>query len=167
MAWRPYENLIEGSLDNRVKGRVTGWIDFYQGRQECLHVTLELEGDFHADIAGYLVQIVNREAAHERVSSQRESYMAGFLREQRGVVGDMTAGWPVRGQVPYTAYPYLEWFAQNGRVVLEDPQVTVIGGELRQVSEEEVAEHRRKTKAAMRRYMEDLVEAMRRLRREK
>ena len=28
MARRPYENLIEGELDNTVPGHVTGWIRF-------------------------------------------------------------------------------------------------------------------------------------------
>src|SRR3989441_295771 len=26
MAWRPYENLIDGELDNRTPGKVTGWM---------------------------------------------------------------------------------------------------------------------------------------------
>jgi hypothetical protein len=26
MAWRPCENLIEGDLDNRTPGKVTGWM---------------------------------------------------------------------------------------------------------------------------------------------
>ena len=33
MAWRPYENLIDGELDNRVPGRVTGWLRFLRSAQ--------------------------------------------------------------------------------------------------------------------------------------
>ena len=28
MAWRPYENLIDGELNNRTPGKVTGWMRF-------------------------------------------------------------------------------------------------------------------------------------------
>ena len=56
MAWRPYQNLIEGELDNTVPGKVTGWIHFL-GMDEP--VKLELEGDFHRDIRGAKIRFHN------------------------------------------------------------------------------------------------------------
>jgi len=56
MAWRPYENLIDGELDNRMPGKVTGWIRFFRNGQEPLRVTFDLDGDFHDDIRGTKIQ---------------------------------------------------------------------------------------------------------------
>ena len=49
MAWRPMRFLIEGVLDNTVRGKVTGWMRFVglQGK-----VTFDLDGNFHRDIRG-------------------------------------------------------------------------------------------------------------------
>jgi len=52
MAWRPYENLIDGELSNRVPGKVTGWMRFFRRRRQPLRVVFDLEGDFHEDIRG-------------------------------------------------------------------------------------------------------------------
>ena len=49
MAFRPYENLIDGELDNRVPNKVTGWIRFFRQGREPLKVSLDLDGDFHED----------------------------------------------------------------------------------------------------------------------
>lgn len=160
MAWRPNENLIEGELDNRVQGKVQGWLDFYRGRESPLHVTFDLEGDFHRDIAGYRVGLRNRRRPTER----QRGYMNGFSPEQHGVVGDMTAGWAVDGDVPYVRYPYFEWYADNGRVVLEGPEVAVLDGELRKVSREQVVAQQRQREEAMRHYLEGMAQAMRRMR---
>src|SRR5258708_28304531 len=45
MAWRPYENLINGELDNRIPGKVTGWIRFFRGAKRPLQVRFDLAGD--------------------------------------------------------------------------------------------------------------------------
>jgi hypothetical protein len=118
MAWRPNENLIEGELDNRTPGRVTGWLRFV-GLDE--RVTLDLEGDFHRDIRGTLIRLSN-----PNPTERSPGYMEGICLEQRGKVGDITAGLPPRD---YVDYPYIEWYAENGRVVLElDPsQLEVVG----------------------------------------
>src|SRR5690242_11089716 len=52
MAWRPYANLIDGELDNRTPGKVTGWMCFYRRGKRPLRVTFDLAGDFHEDIRG-------------------------------------------------------------------------------------------------------------------
>ena len=54
MAWRPTDNLIEGELDNRNHGKVTGWMKF-AGMKE--NVTFNLEGNFHRDIRGAKVRL--------------------------------------------------------------------------------------------------------------
>lgn len=160
MAWRPYENLIEGELDNRVPGAVTGWLDFYRDRKDPLHVLFHLEGDFHRDIAGYRVRLRNLRTPLER----HPGYLDGFSPEQHGVVGDMTAGFEVDGEVPYVRYPYFEWYAENGRVVLEGPEVTVEDGKLRTVSHEEVAAQQRAREEAMERYLTEMARAIRSMR---
>ena len=129
MAWRPYENLIAGELENTVPGRVTGWLRFVGMEQE---VKLDLKGDFHRDIRGTRVRLRNPQPSDRNhtgaLGEARDgSYMDGFSPVQTGDAGDITAGLP---PYPYVRYPYVEWYyEQNGRVVLElDPeQVEVIG----------------------------------------
>ena len=96
MAWRPYENLIEGELSNTVPGRVTGWMRFV-GMDEV--VNLELEGDFHRDIRGAKIRFHNsrpldRSQNSALCESCSSSYMHGFSPLQIGRVGDITAGLP-------------------------------------------------------------------------
>src|SRR2546429_262079 len=56
MAWRPYENLIDGELDNRIPGKVTGWMLFYRANKKPLRATFDLAGDFHDDIRGKVIR---------------------------------------------------------------------------------------------------------------
>jgi hypothetical protein len=167
MAWRPYENLIEGELDNRTPGKVTGWMRFFRNEKKPLRVTFDLDGDFHDDIRGTKIRLSNPNPA-DRHEGER-TYMEGFSDMQKGTVGDMTGGrslgpWTeeiarqlmTRNEIAwdemriygkerekrrnefsdryrehiangdlyhaYVPYPYLEWYAENGRVVLElDP----------------------------------------------
>ena len=111
MAWRPTEYLIEGELNNRNPGKVTGWMKF-AGMEK--NVTFDLEGDFHRDIRGAKVRLRgDGESAEPEVAAK---YMEGFATVQKGNVGDMTAG---REPADYVSYPYWEWYAENGRVVIE------------------------------------------------
>src|SRR5437016_10896027 len=176
MAWRPNENLLDGELSNRIPGKVTGWMRFFRRRRQPLRVAFDLEGDFHEDIHGSDILLMNGKPTDRNISLERDgTYMEGFDPVQRGTVGDMTAGfslgpwteelaerfkaqleinWQENGLTgteledrrrdvaaryaakiaagelyyPYVAYPYLEWYSENGRVVLElDPdQITVI-----------------------------------------
>jgi len=130
MAWRPYDNLTEGELDNTVPGKVTGWIRFL-GMDEP--VRLDLDGDFHRDIRGAKIRFHNSHASDRNQNGvlgevRPESYMKGFSPLQAGQAGDITAGLP-----PYdygAGQVYIEWYSEeNGRVVLElEPeQVEVIG----------------------------------------
>jgi hypothetical protein len=140
---------------------------FVRNGQPPLRVTFDLEGDFHEDIRGTKIRLANPKPSDR--NHGQGTYMEGFAREQRGTVGDITAGRPlgpwtealaqklmaqnelmwdeagIRGQErerrrrgfskryrahiaaqdlyhPYVDYPYIEWYSDNGRVVLElDP----------------------------------------------
>ena len=167
MAWRPYENLIDGELTNRVPGKVTGWIRFFRIGQEPLKVLFDLDGDFHDDIRGKIIRLRNPNPSDRNASLGRPgTYMEGFAPIQRGDAGDITAGlslgpwtrdvvdalktqletiWQASGisgaklrehrqevdqayqakidagelRYAYVDYPYIEWYSDNGRVVLE------------------------------------------------
>ena len=121
MAWRPTHCLIEGELDNTVPGKVTGWMQFAGLKKP---VKFNLKGDFHRDIRGAKIHFHGDGA--ETDATETKDYMQGLAPTQKGDVGDITAGLPSHD---YTKYPYIEWYSQNGRVVLElDPdQITVIG----------------------------------------
>lgn len=120
MAWRPYEQLVEGELDNTVPGKVTGWIRFV-GMKEV--VRLDLVGDFHRDIRGAKIFL----SGCARDDEKAVRYMEGFSPIQTGEAGDITAGLPPQD---YVDYPYIEWYTEeNGRVVLElEPeQLEIVG----------------------------------------
>jgi hypothetical protein len=176
MAWRPYANLIDGELDNRIPGKVTGWMRFFRPGKRPLKVIFDLSGDFHEDIRGKMIRLSNPDPA-EQAHGGEGSMMDGFCRVQRGTTGDITSGislgpwtkavaeklmaqneliWDDGGLSgierererrkyanlyrkhikagdlfrPYVDYPYIEWYSDNGRVVLElDPsQLEIVGG---------------------------------------
>jgi len=122
MAWRPYENLMSGELDNTELGKVVGWMKFKGLKSK---VKFNLKGDFHRDIRGSKIKLtgegVNREVGNHK------NYMKGFSPVQTGSVGDITAGLPTGKDLEkgvdtyeYTSYPYIEWYSdKNGRCVLE------------------------------------------------
>jgi hypothetical protein len=127
MAWRPYENLIEGVLDNTVLGKVTGYMKF-AGMKKT--VTFDLKGDFHRDIRGTKIKLTGEGEDSD------ENSMKEFSHTQTGDVGDITAGIPTgkneQGEptYEYTSYPYIEWYSdENGRCVLElsSDQIEIIG----------------------------------------
>jgi len=137
MAWRPYENFIEGELDNRMPGSVKGWMRFHRRGKQPLRVVLELTGDFHRDIQGKVIRLSNPHPSERNEHLEREgTYMEGFSPVQQGQVGDLTAGLPLglddKGEpiFCYAPYPYIEWYGPNGRIVLElDPsQVEILDG---------------------------------------
>lgn len=192
MAWRPYENLIDGELDNRIPGKVTGWMRFFRQGKQPLRVKFDLAGDFHEDIRGMAIRLHNDQPSDRSHALDRGgTYMEGFASVQRGEVGDITAGlslgpwteelaqnlmtrletnWDeagITGQMrenrrreaaedmrrhvevgtpyyPYVDYPYIEWYSDNGRVVLEldPPQVEVL-------NVEEAPSRRKKTPAEL------------------
>lgn len=86
MAWRPYENLIDGKLDNRTPGKVTGWMRFLRTGAEPLRVVFDLTEDFHEDVRGRVIRLQNIRPADTADS------MKGFSEVQKGEAGDITAG---------------------------------------------------------------------------
>jgi hypothetical protein len=113
MAWRPYENLIEGELDNRTPGKVTGWMRFYRNDEEPLRVIFDLAGDFHDDIRGKVIWLHNPTPSDRADTLERRgTYMDGFASVQRGDVGDITAGAPLG---PWTREIADRLIAQNER----------------------------------------------------
>jgi hypothetical protein len=168
---------MAGELDNRIPGKVTGWMRFFRNGKPPLQVTFDLVGDFHEDIRGKVIRLSNPKPSDE-YQDEGKTYMDGFNRVQLGTVGDITAGLPLgpwsealarklmernelfwdkagiqgtererqkrefseryRAHIaagdfyyPYVEYPYIEWYAANGRVVLElDPsQVEIVGSD--------------------------------------
>ena len=112
MAWRPYENLLDGELSNRVPGKVTGWMRFFRRRRQPLRVVFDLEGDFHEDIRGSDIVLKGDVPADRNISLERDgTYMDGFDPVQRGTVGDMTAGLPLG--------PWTEELAERLKAQLE------------------------------------------------
>jgi len=133
MAWRLNEMVTRGVIHNRQKGKVTGtlWLDG-QGTA----IRLELDGDCDDDLAGCLLEFVNR--------NPRPDPSIGRFRDQVGAAGTITASRKVRTvppdvrveelnremieQLGWSNSLYLEWFSRfNGRVVVElvDPEVRV------------------------------------------
>jgi hypothetical protein len=93
MAWRPYENLIDGELDNRTPWKVIGWMRFHRSSERRLKVRFDLVGDFHEDIRGKVIRLCNPKPQDRNAELDRNgTYMEGFARVQRGDVGDITAG---------------------------------------------------------------------------
>lgn len=215
MAWRPYENLIDGELDNRTLGKVTGWMRFFRRGKNPLRVTFDLAGDFHEDIRGKVIRLKNPTPAdrHEVQLDREGTYMEGFAPVQRGTVGDITAGIPLgpwtealaqklmaqneafwdenritglereerrreyaeryrkhieAGELyyPYVSYPYIEWYSDNGRVVLEldlsQVQVFDIQGVIprREKTPKELVEDGRKRTEAMAGFMSGMVKGL-------
>jgi hypothetical protein len=113
MAWRPYEQFIEGILDNTTPGKVTGWMRF-AGMKD--RVIFDLEGDFHRDIRGAKIRLSgDGESAN---AEEAEKYMDGFAAVQKGNVGDITGGFPPADYVEGSVY--VEWYGtDNGRCVIE------------------------------------------------
>lgn len=158
MAWRPTENLIEGELDNTVRGKVTGWMRFL-GMKEM--VIFDLEGDFHRDIRGTKIRLRNPDASDrnrqwdDTDKPRPDSYMIGFNSAQKGTTGDITAGLPPQD---YVDYPYIEWFGPNGRVVLElqPEQVEVAGNPIPFIEEDPIS--REGEQAKMEGYMTNIMQ---------
>ncbi len=142
-AWRPYETVVRGELDNTAPGRVTGWISFVGLDRP---VTFDLAGDFHRDVRGTKIRFSNPTPAEATEEAQK--YMQGFSPHQTGTAGDITAGLPPHD---YVNYGYVEWYSdQNGRVVLEfaPEEMEVIGTPLPWDKEKPVSREQQEGKMA-------------------
>jgi hypothetical protein len=163
MAWRPYENLMSGELDNTELGKVVGWMKFNGLRSK---VKFDLKGDFHRDIRGSKIKLtgegVNREVGNHK------NYMSGFSTVQTGSVGDITAGLPTGKDLEkgvdtyeYTSYPYIEWYSdKNGRCVLEldHSQIEIVTRPIPVIESDPI--DRNKQEENMNIFMESMVKAL-------
>jgi hypothetical protein len=95
MTWRP-KHLIEGRLDNRTPGKVTGWMRFYRPhkrwRERIFWINLDLDGDFHEDIRGMVLWLLSDDRFDRKEPLRPECDLEGFDPVQRGKVGDITSG---------------------------------------------------------------------------
>jgi hypothetical protein len=215
MAWRPNENLIDGELDNRTPGRITGWMRFFRNRNQPLMATFDLAGDFHEDIRGTVIRLSNPNPSERYPDGG--TYMDGFDPMQTGIAGDITAGlplgtwtealaedlmkrnelfWGERGvdgserekqrqdfseryrahiaagdlYYPYVEYPYVEWYSENGRVVLEldrsQVRVVKVVVPLKEKTPEELLEDEKRRIAAFESFFGRMVEDFSRKNRE-
>src|ERR1035437_9072283 len=129
MAWRIYDSVIRGEIDNRMKGRVRGRL-WLAGLDEP--VKLDLEGNACADLAGCFLKFKNPAKTFPMPKKPQ------FNPLQRGQIGNLSASQKVRvfmipdeeafammdrGEKPPERLAnvlYLEWFSEgNGRVVIE------------------------------------------------
>jgi hypothetical protein len=159
MAWRIADLVVEGEIDNTVKGRVIGWIRL-SDRAES--VKLDLQGDCHPDLAGWRFRVRRL----RDVPAWAEPVDAsGLTNEQVGDVGDITAdqvlrdfdcsveeflmrkraGEPVPEQLRKALY--LEWYSHsNGRVVIQDTRlgIALMGQRGFELTEEDLRRKREK-----------------------
>jgi len=171
MAFRIHDSVARGEIDNRVKGVVRGNI-WLEGRAEPL--TLELTGNAWPDLAGCLLTFTNpsKHFADPRLDA--------LHREQRGMIGDLTASRKVRVfDVPmevamemcrrkekppehWANSLYLEWFSErNGRVVIESTnyELTISAPEWRMTPAEN-EERAKQAAAGMAAFMKKLTDAI-------
>ena len=149
MAWRIYDSVIRGEIDNRMKGRVRGRL-WLAGLDEP--VKLDLEGNACADLAGCLLKFKNPAKTFPMPKNPQ------FNPLQRGQIGNLSASQKVRGfTIPdeealammdrgekpperLANALYLEWFSEgNGRVVIESAgyELTISAPEWRLTPAEE------------------------------
>ena len=169
MAWRIYEQVVRGEIDNRIRGRMTGKL-WLSGREQPL--ILDLKGNAWRDLAGRRLLITN--------PAPQPGKMDGLADLQAGVVGDITASRKVKvPDVPMEEFLegyktgktftfhwsnclYLEWFSdRNGRVVIEsvDYRLEVEGPPSWEMTEAEEQAQLKANHEAIIRFMDRLTEA--------
>ena len=142
MAWRLSDIVVCGEIYNTSKNSVHGVL----GLRDCERpVSLQLTGNCDPDLAGRSFRFEVRESPMQETRSTSEAELdeQHFAWMQVGSPGTMTAARKVRafdcsveeflhrsqlGEQPPTEWKrclYLEWYSQNGRVVLElvDPLI--------------------------------------------
>ena len=133
-------DLVEcGELDNTTPNQVCGWLKL---RGHEARVPLNLTGNCMPDLSGRRVRFSGTDPLHRE--SSRSAH--GLAYQQVGAVGTMTADRQVKlsdcppvefytraklGEPPPVTWHqslYLEWYSQNGRVVIElvDPEIQVL-----------------------------------------
>jgi len=115
MAWRfgNYKYVRRGELDNSTLGLTHGNVEFSSSGV----VRFQLTGDMQGILKGKRIRFANPDYNPEYIfehcverKSTADEYMEGFMKEQRGEVGDILG----------ENYLYIEWYSrENGRCVIE------------------------------------------------
>jgi hypothetical protein len=166
MALRLSESVVCGELMNTRRNSVHGWLRL-RGVDQLL--SLQLTGNCSADLSGRHIRFEVRERLDAHIPECFESEEAALERlkltglawQQIGPTGTMTAARMVRvsdcppgelyirtrlGEPPPQTRKrclYLEWYSQNGRVVVElvDPIIEFIQGDVEDDPPGESADH--------------------------
>ncbi len=146
MALRLGDAVIRGEIINTSNYSVHGWLQFRDREHPCV---LELTGNCDVDLAGWHIRFEARgaqNAAGFRGDRASDVDFSALAWQQVGPTGTMTAARKVKvsdcppgefyqrcklGEPPPTEWKrclYLEWFSQNGRVVVElaDPIIEFV-----------------------------------------
>lgn len=155
MAFRIGDMVVRGELINTRRNSVHGWLQFRGTRHRMV---LSLTGNCGPDLAGRHIRFEARDAEageddtvdpeeSDKEAAERLGF-AGMAWQQIGPTGTMVASRMVRvadcppeelymrcklDEPPPTEWKrclYLEWYSQNGRVVLEmpDPVIEFVDG---------------------------------------
>ena len=134
MALRLGGLVVRGEILNTKNYSVHGWLELKDSKQPLM---LELTGNCDPDLAGWHFRFETRSASDQpgqqaRASANEDSFdLSTFARQQIGPTGAMTAARRVKvadcsaDEVKMDEPPlekrclYLEWFSQNGHVVIE------------------------------------------------
>lgn len=141
MAFRLGNHIVSGEIFNTTPYSVHGWLEL-RGREQPL--VLQLTGNCSPDLAGWHFRFEARPPADPPTSDDAHGDLEGLALQQIGPTGTMTAARRVRSlRPPLPAAPekpdetpapeesrclYLEWFSQNGRVLIEllDPVIELL-----------------------------------------
>ncbi len=133
MAWRLDEQVVRGELYNNRNYSTHGWVQL-RGQESPLH--LNLTGNPSPDLLGKQLRFEVRNA-DQREQEAADEFPVRVAWQQVGPTGDMTADRMVKvsdcpieemylrtklDEPPPFEWKrclYLEWFSQNGRVVIE------------------------------------------------
>jgi hypothetical protein len=128
MALRLSNLVVCGEIFNTSWYSVHGWIGL-RGREQVIH--LQLTGNCAPDLAGWHFRFEARNADEERAPTAAETkLLKGFAWQQVGPTGEMTLcdAADATGKPGAKRCLRLEWFSQNGPVVIElvDPQLEML-----------------------------------------
>ena len=144
MAYRLDDLVISGELINTTNYSTHGWLRL-RGQEQPL--SLQLTGNCHPDLMGKHIRFEARDAGKREAHDDDIDFdISGIAWQQVGPTGDMTADRKVKvsdyspeemyersklGEPPPFEWKrclHLEWFSQNGRVMLElvDPVIEIV-----------------------------------------
>lgn len=137
MAWRLGEFVLEGYFDNSCRNVTHGHV-LLRGHE--MPVIFELTGDPGKDLQGRVFEFIARGEAGDGQPAPSEGLASrhigptgsmewSMIKDLQGDPADLMRGKVLRFQ--WKPRLYLEWYSQNGRVVLElvDPEIRLLEGD--------------------------------------